>query len=196
MLQGRRRGRAGWLTLAGACLASNLTATAEARVAVAAAPPAYPPGIANPAPGGVTADALVRMDSSELDRLYRGANPGIQPRGRVRGVPIVSPGSPIAPTLSRGARIVWQGKVFRDDGRTAVNRFFGVQAVRGNLYYGTSWVDGRPSLVLDYQRTSLVYRRYRDEIRQVGPNLYLGVMHTRTEPVPTFTRYFAFETGR
>ena len=186
MFRAKRRGRASLITLAGACLASNVPATAEAQA----------PSVMATSPAGVTAESLVRMDAGELDRLYRNAYPGVQPTGRVRGLPIVSPGSPIAATLSRGARVVWQGKVFRDDGRTAVNRFFGVQAVRGNLYYGTSWVDGRPSLVLDYQGTSMVYGRYRDEIRQVGPNLYLGVMHARTEPAPTFTRYFAFETGR
>jgi hypothetical protein len=90
--------------------------------------------------------------------------------------------------------VVWQGKVFRDDGTTAVNRFFGVRAIQGNLSYAPSWVDGRPALILDYQGTSLVYGRYRDEIRQVGPNLYLGVMFARTQPAPTIARYFAFET--
>ncbi len=190
MIRQTRRGRAGLLTLAGACLGPNLQSTAEARVP---ADPTVAPTVAATPFDTVTPDRLVRMSAAELDQLYRASGPGIQPRGRVRGIPIVSPGSPIASTLSRGARVVWQGKVFRDDGQTAVNRFFGVRAVRGNLYYGSSWVDGRTSLVLDYKGTSLVYGRFRDEIRQVGPNLYLGVMHARTEPVPTFTRYFAFE---
>ena len=65
--------------------------------------------------------------------------------------------------------------------------------IQGNLYNAPSWVDGRPSLILDYQGTSLVYGRYRDEIRQVAPGLYLGAMFARAEPRPTFARYFAFE---
>ena len=64
------------------------------------------------------------------------------------------------------ARLIWQGKVFSDDGTTAVNRFFGTSVVSGNVYQGKSWLDGRPSLILDYQGTSLVYGRYRDEIRR------------------------------
>jgi hypothetical protein len=134
------------------------------------------------------------MSPAQLDALYRAAAPGPQPRGRVRGVPIVSPGRALGPAMSKAARVVWQGKVFRDDGTTAVNRFFGVRAVAGNLSYAPSWLDGRPSLVLDYQGTSLVYGRYRDEIRQVAPGLYLGVMFARTASGPEFTRYFAFET--
>jgi hypothetical protein len=141
----------------------------------------------------VTAERLVRMSPVELDQLYRAATPGVLPHGKVRGIPIVAPGSALGPLMSRGGRLVWQGKVFRPDGRTAVNRFFGFRVIQGNLYQGTGWVDGRPSLILDYQQTSRVYGRYRDEIRQVAPGLYLGAMYARTSPQPTFTRYFAFE---
>lgn len=143
---------------------------------------------------GVTGERLQRMNAGELDARYRAAAPGAQPRGRVHGLPIVSPGSAMGPTMSRVARVVWQGKVFRDDGATAVNRFFGVRAIAGKLSYGPSWRDGRPSLILDYQGTSLVYGRYRDEIRQVAPGVYLGLMYARAKSGPEFTRYFAFET--
>jgi hypothetical protein len=51
-------------------------------------------------------------------------------------------------------------------------------------------------LILDYSRTSRVYAQYRDEIRQVGPGLYLGVMHARTAPQPTFKTYFALADRR
>lgn len=148
------------------------------------------------APGTVlTGERLQRMSPAELDALYRAAGPGAQPRGKVYGLPIVAPGKAMGPALSRGARAVWQGKVFSDDGTSAVNRFFGARMIRGNLYYGSSWLDGRSSLVLDYQGTSLVYGRYRDEIREVAPGLYLGVMFARSKKgPPTFSRYFAFET--
>lgn len=146
-----------------------------------------------PRTAAVTGDRLQRMSAGELDALYRAAGPGVQPRGRVHGLPIVAPGSPMGPTMSRAARVVWQGKVFRADGVTAVNRFFGVRVIQGNLSYGPSWLDGRPALILDYQGTSVVYGRYRDEIRQVAPGLYLGLMFARAQSGPEFTRYFAFE---
>jgi hypothetical protein len=144
-------------------------------------------------PAAVSADRLVRVGPADLEALYRASAPGAAPRGRVRGIPIVAPGSRFGPAASRAGRVVWQGKVFDPAGASAVNRFFGVRAVRGRVSYGPSWLDGRPSLVLDYQGTSLVYGRYRDEIREVAPGLYLGVMYARTQPSPTFTRYFAFE---
>jgi hypothetical protein len=181
-------GRAGWRVAAGVVIAASQGLGAKPATAQGPAPAA----VWATAPA-VTADRLVRMGPAELDALYRASGPGAAPRGRVRGIPIVAPGSRFAPAASRAGRVVWQGKVFGDDGGSAVNRFFGVRAVRGRVYHGPSWVDGRTSLVLDYQGTSLVYGRYRDEIREVAPGLYLGVMFARTQPAPTFTRYFAFE---
>lgn len=172
----------GWKAIAGIWVVAG-TALAQSP------PPAY----VRAAPA-LTGEALLRMAPAALDRLYRDAGLGLQPRGKVRGLPIVSPGTPRGPSKSRAARVVWQGKVFRDDGVTAVNRFFGIRAIAGNLYYAPSWLDGRPSLILDYQGTSLLYGRYRDEIRQVGPSLYLGLMFARTREGVAFTRYFAFET--
>jgi hypothetical protein len=141
----------------------------------------------------LTMDRLVRMGPGELDALYRGAGVGATPSGKVRGRAIVRPGERLGPALSRGARILWQGKVFRPEDATAVNRFFGVRAVRGVTSVGPSWLDGRPSLILDYSGTSLVYARVRDEIREVAPGLYLGLMYARSSPQPTFRMFFALE---
>ena len=76
------------------------------------------------------------------------------------------------------ARLLWQGKVFEPDESTAVNRFFGMRVIRGQLYQGPSWLDGGPSLVLDYSQTSRIYADNRDEIRQIAPGLFLGLMYT------------------
>ena len=143
----------------------------------------------------LTANDLVRMSPAELDGLYRSASVGVIPCGKVKGRVIISPGSRLAPTTSKVARIWWQGKVFREDGSTAINRFAGIRIVEGSTYVGQSWMDGRPSLLLDYQHTSRLYRNIRDEIRQVGPDLYLGAMFERTQPTPTLTMYFVLETN-
>jgi hypothetical protein len=142
----------------------------------------------------ITIEGLVRMGPAELEQVYRQSVSAVTvPSGRVRGRALPYPGSRIAPAASRAAKLVWQGKVFRPADSTAINRFFGVRMIRGNVYQGPSWLDGQPSLILDYQGTSLVYRRYRDEIRQVAPGVYLGLMYARGEPAPTFKRFFAFE---
>lgn len=145
--------------------------------------------------GLVEAEQLARMTPSQLAALYRSAPPAPVPHGRVRGRALVRPGTPMAPALSKAAGVVWQGKVFHGDA-TVTNRFFGVRAVRARVGYGPSWMDGGPALVLDYRHTSHVYARYRDEIRQVGPGLYLGVMYERAEPCPRIKMFFALEVCR
>jgi hypothetical protein len=89
---------------------------------------------------------------------------------------------------------VWQGKVVDPSGTIAVNRFFGVPAVKGRLYQGQSWLDGGPALILDYADTSRLYADNRDEIRLIAPGLYLGLMHDRSTNPPTLTTYFVIET--
>jgi hypothetical protein len=95
--------------------------------------------------------------------------------------------------MALGTRLVWKGKVFDPVGGAAVNRFFGLPMIRAQVLQGQSWLDGAPSLVLDYSRTSRIYAQNRDEIRQVAPGLFLGLMYARTSPQPTFRMYFALE---
>jgi hypothetical protein len=142
----------------------------------------------------LTLDDLARMGPAELDQLYRNSPAAPVPSGRVRGRALSRPGTAHAVARSRTSRLVWQGKVFHPEESMAVNRFFGIRMIRGRLYYAPSWVDGRTSLILDYQDTSHIYGNYRDEIRQVAPGLYLGLMHARTSPQPTFKLYFALQS--
>jgi hypothetical protein len=150
---------------------------------------------AAPAPdSGGTLDALLRMTPAEIEAVYRrGSAVAIAP-GRVRGTALLATGTRRARMLSRGARLVWQGKVIEPDQATAVNRFFGVRMIRGELAQGPSWLDGAPALILDYGRTSRIYAHNRDEIRQVAPGLFLGLMYDRTTVPPRLSMYFALET--
>jgi hypothetical protein len=146
------------------------------------------------APAGVTLDQLLAMSTAELDTVYRlGASVAI-PEGRIRGTAILSPGTRRTRALSRGARLMWQGKVFEPGQTSAVNRFFGMRLVRAQVYQGPSWLDGQPSLILDYSQTSRVYENNRDEIRQVAPGLWLGLMYDRTTSPPGLVMYFALES--
>ena len=143
-----------------------------------------------------TVDALTKLSPAMLDDVYRQGVVGCVPVGPVRGTALVSPGSPINPIASKVSRAFWQGKIFHEGGSSAVNRFVGVSMIAGQVYQGTSWLDGRPSMILDYEHTSKLYRKYRDEIRLVGPGLYLGLMHDRTTPDHRLKMYFVFETAR
>ncbi len=71
------------------------------------------------------------MSPAEIEAIYRQGTAVAIPPGRVRGTALLATGTRRARTLSRGARLVWQGKVIEPDQATAVNRFFGVRMIRG-----------------------------------------------------------------
>ena len=141
----------------------------------------------------LTARDLIPLSGPELDALYRGGSAVGLPTGRVRGTALPAPGARRNGAMSAGSRLVWQGKIIDPSGESATNRFFGVPMIRGRLYQGESWLDGGPAVILDYAETSRVYGQNRDEIRQIAPGLYLGLMYGRTQPQPTLRMYFALE---
>jgi hypothetical protein len=54
---------------------------------------------------------------------------------------------------------------------------FGLNAIVAEVYKGQSWFDDKECIVLDYSKTSLLASHIRDEIRQIGPGTYLGVVY-------------------
>ena len=54
-----------------------------------------------------------------------------------------------------------------------------------------SWFDGRESIVLDYSRTSLIAHWIRDEIREVAPRLYLGIVYWNHDKLINFALTFS-----
>lgn len=141
----------------------------------------------------MNASSLVQMSQPELDALYRQGTAVGLPAGRVRGTALLAPGTRRNGLMATGTRLVWQGKIIDPANGVATNRFFGLPVVRGQLYEGPSWLDGAPALILDYSRTSKVYARNRDEIRQVAPGLYLGLMYARATPQPNLKMYFVLQ---
>jgi hypothetical protein len=136
---------------------------------------------------------LLALSPAQIESVYRQGQATALPAGRVRGTVLMAPGTRRSAAMAAGARLVWQGKVIRPEEARAVNRFFGIRSVAGVLEVGPSWLDGAPSLVLDYEGTSWVYANYRDEIRQVGPGLWLGFMYDRTKRPYERVMMFALE---
>lgn len=127
----------------------------------------------------LSASRLLEMSPAQLDATFAGGSAGVIPQGTGRGTVIALPGTEIATALSRGLGVLfWQGKVFdaeRSDLKNLVSPF-GFRAVRAEVYRAPSWVDDRECVVLDYSRSSKVAGWIRDEIREVAPGLYLGVV--------------------
>lgn len=121
----------------------------------------------------------LEMSREELDTIYSAATPGRLPSGDTRGTAIVT-GTSFSRALARGARMLaWQGKVFdlmSPESGLLINKVtpFSLTFIVAKVYRDASWLDGNPTIVIDYSKTSTVARAIRDEIREIEPDVYLG----------------------
>jgi hypothetical protein len=127
----------------------------------------------------LTARELAGMRGAALDELFASAPAGDIPIGKGSGQALMATGTIAArPLLAITRLVAWQGKEF--DGPTHRLRNlvspFGVRAIAADVYVDDSRLDGRPCIVLDYSKTSFVAGWIRDEIREVSPGLYLGIV--------------------
>jgi hypothetical protein len=136
---------------------------------------------------------LLRMPSKELDELFGASPPGELPDGDADGTVLALTGTKLAGVKARFARwLAWRGKVFDRERGDLLNKVgpFGLKAVRAKVYKEASWLDGKETIVLDYSKTSFVARSVRDEIREVAPRLYLGLVFIGRNQVLHFTLHF------
>lgn len=141
----------------------------------------------------LTMESLLRTDRASLESLYRNAGVGSVPLGSFAGRATPSPGTRKGARKSKLIGLLWKGKELPGDG-TMVNRLaFGVKAVRADVYYGESWLDGRPTIVLDYANTSRLFKNARDEMREVAPGLYLGLTYINKCPEPKLVMFYVVQ---
>ncbi|MCA8948670.1 MAG: hypothetical protein KDE27_04165 [Planctomycetes bacterium] len=122
------------------------------------------------------------MSRGELDEVYRAAGPGNLPTGDTRGTAILTAaGGFLAKIVAFVARcLAWQGKVFDvfapPDRGILINKVtpFSLTFVVAKVYKDDSWLDGKPTIVIDYSRTSFFAKKIRDEIREIEPGVWLG----------------------
>jgi len=120
------------------------------------------------------------MSPAQLDELYSSSPAGDIPVGRSRGTAVFWAGRRAAKPFAAVARVLlWQGKVFRPESHDLKNLLspLSLPGLRAEVYVADSWFDGRPCIVLDYSKSSKAAKHIRDEIRQVGPNEYVGVVY-------------------
>jgi hypothetical protein len=146
-----------------------------------------------------TLDDLLSKSEPELEALFRSSPPGEIPAGDGAGTVLAFPSAQLARnTLSQRliaalARwLVWQGKVFDASHGELVNKvsIFNIRAVRGKVYRDASWFDGHEAIILDYSKTSFVAQKIRDEVRQVAPGLYLGLLYWERTHLVNFALAF------
>jgi hypothetical protein len=136
---------------------------------------------------------LLAMTKDQLDDLFKESPAGEIPSGQAEGTAIIASGSSYAGSIAKIVHVlVWQGKVFDAEQGCLKNRItpFGVKAIVAKVYKGESWLDNKECVVLDYSKTSLVARWIRDEIRLIGPGLYLGRVYWGKKPLIHFSLKF------
>ena len=126
------------------------------------------------------AQQLLDMSQQQLDDLFRTSPAGDIPSGEAEGTAIIAPGTVYSLPIAKIINFFnWQGKVFDPVKGELKNKVtsLGVEAIIAKVAKGSSWLDGKECIVLDYSETSLVAHWIRDEIRQIGPGMYLGVVY-------------------
>ncbi len=123
---------------------------------------------------------LLQMSQKQLDELFMQSPPGEIPDGEGRGTAIIAAGTKYSQEIADiVSRFAWQGKVFDAKAGLLRNEIlpFGLNAIIASVYKGTSLLDGKECVVLDYSKTSLVAHWIRDEIRLISPGIYLGQVY-------------------
>jgi len=142
-----------------------------------------------------TMKQLTHMTWGELEQLYLQSSMGAPPTGFNRGKPIYCEDDLLAGVKGCVAGFVWRGKIFVSCDNIMINQWLVCKGVKARVYEGPSWCDGKPSLILDYLGMShLIWAQSRDEIRQIGPGLWLGMMYKRGCPEPTRKTFFVLES--
>ena len=125
------------------------------------------------------AKQLLQMSQQQLDALFSAHDAGPIPDGEAKGTAIIAPGTSFSGAIAEFINIfAWQGKVF--DAKAGLLRnhilVLGLKAIIARVYKAPSLLDGKECIVLDYSKTSLLAHWVRDEIREVAPGIYLGIV--------------------
>lgn len=146
-----------------------------------------------------TAD-LLSLREPELDRLFRESPAGPIPDGDGLGTVLLLPGTAAGRAIAWVTRLlIWQGKVVdRPHGRLR-NKItpLGLRRIPAEVRRGPSLIDGDECVILDYARVRGPAGGVRDELRLVGPGLYLGMIFYYGRHLGAFTlRFGARRAGR
>jgi hypothetical protein len=135
----------------------------------------------DPQSTAVAVNQWLNMSRKELDTIFKDAKPGTVPQGDTQGTAILA-GGPVPGLFAKLARLLfWRGKVFdlnspAFNSGVVVNKVspLGINLIVAKVYIAPSWIDGKDCIVIDYNKTSILARQIRDEIREIEPGLYLG----------------------
>ena len=123
--------------------------------------------------------SLIGDTTGELGELFHAGTVNAIPNGHGKGTVLIGTGGPLARLAAAlSYALLWRGKVVnaRQGRLKNILTPVGIQAIEATVYKQDSWYDGETCIVLDYSKTSFVARMIRDEIREIAPGLYLGLV--------------------
>ena len=123
---------------------------------------------------------FLKMTGDQLDEVFRNSKAGEIPRGEGKGTAIIAPGTDVSNEIAWFVNVfTWKGKVFDPEKGELRNKILpmGHKAIVAKVYKDKSWFDQKECTVLDYSKKSLVAHWIRDEIREVSPGIYLGLVY-------------------
>lgn len=122
---------------------------------------------------------LIGATTGQLGELFRAGSAATIPDGRSRGTVLLGTGGLQARLVAAVSyALLWRGKVVNARKGRLKNLIsaLSIQAISAAVYQQDSWYDGKPCIVLDYSKTSIVAHKVRDEIREIAPGVYLGLV--------------------
>lgn len=139
---------------------------------------------------------FLTMSGEQLDEIFRNSRAGEIPTGKTDGVAIVASGTRISDDIARFVNhFTWKGKVFEPEKGELINRIGPIEhrLIVAKVYKGKSWFDDKECIVIDYSDTSLIAHWVRDEIREVAPGIYLGLVYLGKKKLIHFALKFPAE---
>lgn len=123
---------------------------------------------------------FLTMSGAQLDELFRNSPAGEIPTGKTDGVAIVASGTAISDEIAHFVNFfTWKGKIFDPTKGQLINRIGIIEhpLIVAKVYKDKSWFDDKECIVIDYSKTSILAHSIRDEIREVAPGIYLGLVY-------------------
>ena len=123
--------------------------------------------------------SLIGDTTAELGELFHAGSVDVIPNGHGKGTVLIGTGGPLARLAAALAyALAWRGKVVnaRQGRLRNILTPLGIKAIEAAVYKQDSWYDGETCIVLDYSKTSFVARMIRDEIREIAPGVFLGLV--------------------
>lgn len=140
----------------------------------------------------LTLGQLQRMSATELELLYRSAEVGTPPVGKAKGKVLLVTTAHMPKLRARMQNVAWKGKTIAADGSFQNRWIGGLEWIGSEYVIGPSWIDGQPTVVIDYAPGTPLFGNTRDELREVAPGLYLGPLYDLRK-CPSFKGWIALE---